>query len=800
MNDTAPTLIVTPTPPDPAADSTAVLRFDFKLHRRPVTELTVSLPIGTAESDLILDKHAAEYVEIRVGTDERYTPKTKTAPPKIERVWSKGKTVSDKSLKYTFKPLPGHNTNHFTFTLTDVHLNQTKGSAVITATVSEGGSSTTLTREVKKSSSTFDCDNFELTGNTTKVVAGAPLNLTWTANNAKSFDLVLADGSSRTLQSHQRAYPDPTRPTDPPLTVSKDGSSFKLTAHGPNGEIATKQIPNIQVFPADGDYKNLTVTGKLTYPEQETVARDYFLNSPLEFTTPSCGYLTIDLEIYTRLFGCFPATKNLKPPAPHAALQATLELTGHGQTPIALAMTAVDGTPPVTIFAPAQMKIKITPLSVEESLTLKNYFTSLIKASVTWTRASQNTQAPVQIDLPDNRPYTFRQAEALPIKYISTDSGEKTVTVKTTETTGKVDSLYTPDDRFDTALIRWSENPKKTKYWTTQNVRFPAAEYQLKMYPGKTSMTAWLESSNKMHLRAQGGPTGATLSRDFDISVNVKDIGLFLTPGKDPTSPVSSPKPPKIIVTNGRRRGDSVDPIPRVRVSENTAKYGWLWYTRDYDHDVIHDLCDENFTGGFLYVKIERCVDPGLLSLKFEAFNGKFFRQVRAEADWPSSPPEFDAYHIGVKCDSRPAEYTLTEKFKFEGDQPLIFPRFPEPLPEANENRDLQEAWNTAECSREGASRPNPAGYGFPLYPTGTTTVINLDTVKWDETTGRVASPQYQQFPLLESGTYNAPDLQLKITDTEVTFQGNRVDWVGTGKVDVAGFELAKDGVIKIPE
>ncbi|MGW1077541.1 hypothetical protein [Streptomyces sp. NPDC002537] len=765
------TLIVTPTPPDPAATSTASLRFDFRLRNRPVTEITLALPIGSKETDLLPDTNKAKLVEAVAGSDERFTPPaTKDNAPKTERIWNADPPIiTGTSLTYTFKPLKGHKTDNFTVILSDVTINSTPGTAKPAITIREDTTSTDLPAEVKKSNDTFDVGNFWVTGDSTTVTVGTPVNLTWTANNATSFSLALGDGKGAlTLPGSQRAYPDPQTPDAPPFTIDSN-RTLKLTAYGPAPGHTLKEAPplNVNVYLGDGEYTDLTVTGELKYPEKEIETRDYFLNKNLEITTPSDGYLTIDMKVYTRLFGCFPATPNPKAPP----LRATLEITPPNVNSMTYTMTAADDTAPLTLFTPAKTKVKITPPLTTETLALKQYFTSLIRASLTWSKA------PLQLEFPNASTYIYPRSETLPIMRINTPPGSATKTIKVTteEVRGKV-TAHRKDDLTMTGSIASYTPFGDEDPGTTQNVTIPAAYYDLTLNTGSSlSVVAWLESSSMLHLRPEGTTTG--FPSQFTVAGESKNIELCLAAGDPPPTQLKANRT-EIRVTdpNNLAKGDEKDLAPHV----------------DMDNWEFHDLSWHNYrldyplTPGFLFVKLERRDSL----THWAAKNYGFIRQVRAVASIPSqSSLQFKAYYFSAKIGSAaPVQYVLDEVFDFKdiGEQ-IIIPLTGPPL---------ENEWSTP--INEDASRPKHDEYAKPqrikTYPKVTCSPIKEE---WSEDKILRSGLEYTKFPAISGGVIATGSL--RIHDDRVELSGVDIGWKDGKEVTVEGITLSKDGV-KLPK
>ncbi|MEU2430403.1 hypothetical protein ABZ611_12960 [Streptomyces sp. NPDC007861] len=407
MNATDPQLVLTPVPPGPAAGSKVTLRLDFRLHRQPVTQIALSLPVGGEETDLLADENACRGVKTRLGTDE-YTKSDKSKAP----VWQiDGGKLIGKAWTYTLTPAKGFKTDHLTLTLADISLNSkpsdknATANAAITASVAIDGQGTkSAAATILKSGPGLALDNFCATGNRkgedqnnpVMVLAGRPFRLTWTAKDADSFNLAWGTNSVN-LPGSQRSYPPDPADTKVKLAI-KEATSFKLTAHNTNTKDpdATKQI-FLTVPKPDGEYTDLTVTGKLTpLPPPKPTTHTYWLNSKLTLTAGSDGYYSINLTTYRRLLGVFPPT-----PAKYAEpTTITIQSPDHD----AVSFTAGNTETPLTIFA-----AKGTVISLAAAVATIDDWTRLPQAVVTWTG-----RQPDSATLPTSYG-TFPSAEVKPL-------------------------------------------------------------------------------------------------------------------------------------------------------------------------------------------------------------------------------------------------------------------------------------------------------------------------------------------------------------------------------------------------
>ncbi|MFJ7209883.1 hypothetical protein ACIQWR_40990 [Streptomyces sp. NPDC098789] len=360
----------------------------------PMKWIKVSLPYGDTETDLTAEKNAGRF-KTSLGTDtfpDNKTPRWKIEDPK----------KVDSRYVITIEPAQQEKekTNRLSLVLTDVELNDKKGTAVIKVEFQPvNGASTTEELKVTKQEKGFYLGDLQPLGNKGQFLAESPIHLTWTARGVQSPFTLAWEGQTVEIASDQRCYP-PANSPKPPLTIIKD-TKFKLTVKKPGTtEPAAKEV-TLQVADPTVEYENLTAT-TLAYPLEPTATRGYYLSKPLEIVTPSYGYITVTLEPYTRLSGIFPPTANAK--APHSPA-ATLEIATPGTKSVKTPF-ASNGAP-FTFFAPEKTKLTLTPLDTKAP-PLKDCFTTFPHATVTWSGGTS------PLAFPSQEGFTFPRYHIIP--------------------------------------------------------------------------------------------------------------------------------------------------------------------------------------------------------------------------------------------------------------------------------------------------------------------------------------------------------------------------------------------------
>ncbi|MFC5802204.1 hypothetical protein [Streptomyces formicae] len=532
MNATDPQLVLTPVPPGPAAGSKVTLRLDFRLHRQPVTQIVLSLPVGGDDTDLLADESAGRGVKTRLGTDE-YTKSDKSKAP----VWQiDGGKLIGKAWTYTLTPAKGSKTDHLTLTLADISLNSkpsdksATANATITASIAIDGQGTKKAEAtILKSGPGLALDNFCATGNRkgedqnnpVMVLAGRPFRLTWTAKDADSFNLAWGTKSVN-LPGSQRSYPPDPADTKAKLAIT-EATSFKLTAHNTKDPDATKQI-FLTVPEPDGEYTDLTVIQKLALPSSKSTTHEYWLNKELTLTAPSDGYYTISLTTHRRLLGVYPPTP-AKYPEPTA-----ITVKSPDYAPVSY--TVGNTEKPLSIFA-----AKDTSISLTGKLASIDDWTKLTQATVTWTGALEGTALP-----PVGTPYDiFPIAVTRPI-YNDTVEAKWSYDKSVPQV---IQNLSARIDHMDLATGRSHDDWFKTvdAQVTIAAVATPS---------GKMEILAWLTNENKINVLAYGGGRRSELktiegekvtgygastqvekSGQATLSVTISSVGLHQPPAPE---------------------------------------------------------------------------------------------------------------------------------------------------------------------------------------------------------------------------------------------------------------------------
>ncbi|MCX4678567.1 hypothetical protein OG413_25215 [Streptomyces sp. NBC_01433] len=391
--------VVTTSPPEPCAGRPATVHVDIRLHHRPVSKITLTLPVGSEKQHLVTVENA-DLIEPVLGTDYHFTAAAYNpfSPSSNEPYWTVGtpeKTTGRVVFTLTPHHTEQHTTDHLHLDLVDVHLNTVPGSVALTLTTYTGGTPTPTMTTLTKLTPGLKLDNLQATGKAThetrnvdgkdspvtKVRHDTPILLTWTAQDAKTLTLTRGNGQPISLRADQRAYPDPVDPEAEPLTLTDD-TKFTLAATGDGDTSATKDI-YLSVYQPDGQYNDLAVTGTLTLPPVPApTTRRYWLTADLKFEARTDGYYRVGLFLYSRFYGCFPPAKDMARRIP-----TRVEVGG------ASFLCGNLTSDPLTVFAPAGTVLTVKKPEMDPSSFFFSYFPAV---TVTWVGHSAEDSLPAE--------------------------------------------------------------------------------------------------------------------------------------------------------------------------------------------------------------------------------------------------------------------------------------------------------------------------------------------------------------------------------------------------------------------
>ncbi|MEW2581217.1 hypothetical protein [Streptomyces syringium] len=411
MNTLSPEIgfVLTTSPPEACAGQKTKVMIDLRLHNRPVSRISIALPVGTGSQHLVAAADTG-LIQTILATDYQFTPSTLApfVPSSKEPFWTIGDgTKSDDNFIFTLTPThTEHATDHLHLELVDVHLNSTAGSTALTLTTYIGETPTVTSATLKKIAPGLKLENFQAVGRATaekkegapvtQVWNGKPLRLTWTAQDVKELTLKKGADAPVRLRPDQRSYPDSLDPDATPLTLNTD-TKFTISAIGnSNGAQQATQEIYLTVYQADGEYSDLTVTGDLKIPEKKMSEPSIYPikgGGNFTLTAPGDGYYSLYFSTCRRFLRVFPPVLDRKSTA-----LFNVKVSGPAVNSSFDAGNGIDA--PLVLFAPAGTTVTLTA----PRLPLVDYFSEIPTAVVTWAGSQPEKALPAPTALHEALP------------------------------------------------------------------------------------------------------------------------------------------------------------------------------------------------------------------------------------------------------------------------------------------------------------------------------------------------------------------------------------------------------------
>ncbi|MER7847893.1 hypothetical protein ABTZ03_28570 [Kitasatospora sp. NPDC096077] len=351
MSDDRSLCTLTTSPPEFVSSTTGFpsivdLHLVFSVPRwDPSTEITVTLPIGSAPGDLLPDQAAADAISVIVSDNRN----ERDGRP----VWRVTRKASQGRYAITCRPDSAVGA-FLRLSLSGVRINQAPGEVKIDFSASSDAGHVTpdLPPLVKYPSGFYfgdlTCPDPALNGTA---------RLHWRAHDVHTADGFVLEwnGSTRTLDSDARSVA---------VTGLANETTFTLTATERESPDTRHTLTvTVPVPTTDETLTQLTVGGTITFPGQNEVnSRTYVLEASgaaLDFTAPADGYYTIEFTTAYRVLRLLPI---LREPGVTGTHDVKITVTHAGQATTFTRRTS-DGrlvkAQPSSFFAPAGAKLTL---------------------------------------------------------------------------------------------------------------------------------------------------------------------------------------------------------------------------------------------------------------------------------------------------------------------------------------------------------------------------------------------------------------------------------------------------------